>query len=45
MPELRETPKSKVRRKADRARYDAESVESILDEALVCHVGFAVEHI
>lgn len=32
-----------MRRKADRARYDAEMVASILDEALVCHVGFAVD--
>ncbi len=32
-----------MRRKADRARYDAETVDSILDEALVCHVGFSVE--
>ena len=29
-----------VRRKADRGAYDAALVRSILDEALVCHVGF-----
>ena len=28
-----------VRRKPDRARYDAETVHAILDEALYCHVG------
>jgi nitroimidazol reductase NimA-like FMN-containing flavoprotein (pyridoxamine 5'-phosphate oxidase superfamily) len=27
-------------RLADRARYDAETVHAILDEALICHVGF-----
>ena len=29
-----------VRRKAERGRYDAATVHAILDEALVCHVGF-----
>jgi nitroimidazol reductase NimA-like FMN-containing flavoprotein (pyridoxamine 5'-phosphate oxidase superfamily) len=29
-----------VRRKADRAGYDAGLIRSIVDEALVCHVGF-----
>ena len=28
-----------MRRKPDRALYDAETVHSILDEALYCHVG------
>ena len=28
---------------ADRARYDRDTVNAILDEALVCHVGFAVD--
>ncbi len=40
---LSQTPRSRVRRKADRARYDREAVDAILDEALVCHVGFAVD--
>jgi nitroimidazol reductase NimA-like FMN-containing flavoprotein (pyridoxamine 5'-phosphate oxidase superfamily) len=34
------TPRATVRRLPDRARYDRETVESILDEGLVCHVGF-----
>lgn len=42
-PGLRETSRTRVRRKSERGRYDAETVESILDEALVCHVGFAVD--
>jgi len=36
-------PRSKrttVRRAADRGRYDLETVRAILDEGLVCHVGF-----
>jgi nitroimidazol reductase NimA-like FMN-containing flavoprotein (pyridoxamine 5'-phosphate oxidase superfamily) len=32
-----------VRRKAERGRYDREVVDAILDEALLCHVGFAVD--
>jgi nitroimidazol reductase NimA-like FMN-containing flavoprotein (pyridoxamine 5'-phosphate oxidase superfamily) len=30
-------------RHADRASYDAESVHEILDEALMCHVGFVAD--
>lgn len=30
----------RVRRRPDRASYEQEVVDSILDEALVCHVGF-----
>ena len=32
-----------VRRRADRGRYDRETVHAILDEGLVCHVGFVWE--
>lgn len=32
-----------MRRKAERARYDLETVAAILDEGLVAHVGFAVD--
>ena len=35
------TTRTAVRRKADRGRYERELVHAILDEALVCHVGFA----
>lgn len=42
-PHLSRTARSSVRRKADRGRYDRETVNAILDEALVCHVAFAVD--
>jgi nitroimidazol reductase NimA-like FMN-containing flavoprotein (pyridoxamine 5'-phosphate oxidase superfamily) len=38
------SPRTTVRRRADRGRYEAEVVHAILDEALVCHVGFQSEH-
>lgn len=34
----------RVRRKADRARYDTATIGAILDEAFVAHVGFTTEH-
>jgi len=37
------TERTRVRRLADRARYDRDTVDSILDEGLVCHLGFAVD--
>jgi nitroimidazol reductase NimA-like FMN-containing flavoprotein (pyridoxamine 5'-phosphate oxidase superfamily) len=37
------TPRTTVRRLPDRARYDRASVHAILDEGLVCHVGFVDE--
>jgi nitroimidazol reductase NimA-like FMN-containing flavoprotein (pyridoxamine 5'-phosphate oxidase superfamily) len=37
------TERTKLRRKADRGRYDRETIVAILDEAIVCHVGFSVE--
>ena len=37
------TDRTKVRRLADRARYDWDTIHSILDEGLVCHLGFAVD--
>src|ERR1700738_1869389 len=40
MSEFTPTEKTKVRRKADRARYDREFIYRILDEAFVCQVGF-----
>lgn len=41
--ELTPTPRSTVRRHADRARYERELADSILDEGLVAHVGIAVD--
>ena len=40
---LEQTPRTRLRRKADRGRHDRPTVEAILDEALICHVGFAVD--
>lgn len=34
------TPLNQVRRRAQRGQYDKETVYRILDEALICHVGF-----
>ncbi|MEY2421681.1 MAG: uncharacterized protein QOI95_1748 [Acidimicrobiaceae bacterium] len=41
--EVATTDRTKVRRLAARGRYDWETIHSILDEGLVCHVGFAVD--
>jgi uncharacterized protein len=35
------TPGSTLKRLPERARYDRETIDAILDEGLVCHVGFA----
>jgi len=44
MPELFPvTERTRVVREANRAVYDREVIYKILDEAFVCHVGFAVE--
>src|SRR5215468_850912 len=37
------TDRTKVRRLAKRGVYDKVVVHSILDEGLLCHIGFAVE--
>ena len=37
------TPRTRVIREPQRAVYDRETVYQILDEGLVCHVGFVVE--
>lgn len=37
------TERATVRRLADRGRYDAETIHAILDEGLICHVGFVVD--
>ncbi len=43
MTDLRVTPRSTVRRHRERATYDRKLVDAVLDEALICHVGFAVD--
>ncbi len=37
------TPRTRVVREPQRAVYDREAVNHILDEAFLCHVGFAVD--
>ncbi|MEM1242600.1 MAG: pyridoxamine 5'-phosphate oxidase family protein [Cyanobacteria bacterium P01_H01_bin.26] len=37
------TPRTQVKRVPKRGHYDLETVHSILDAGLICHVGFAVE--
>ena len=36
-------PSIEVRRHPDRARYDRETIDGVLDEALFCHVGFVAD--
>jgi uncharacterized protein len=36
------TARTELRRLPEHGRHDRETIETILDEALVCHVGFAV---
>jgi nitroimidazol reductase NimA-like FMN-containing flavoprotein (pyridoxamine 5'-phosphate oxidase superfamily) len=40
---LRATGRSTVRRHAERGLHDRAVVDAVLDEALVCHVGFTVD--
>jgi nitroimidazol reductase NimA-like FMN-containing flavoprotein (pyridoxamine 5'-phosphate oxidase superfamily) len=35
------SPRTEVRRKPDRARYDAPTIHAIVDAALLCHIGFS----
>ncbi len=42
-PDLVQTDRSRVRRKADRGSFDREVVDAILDEAYLAHVGFVVD--
>ena len=41
--EVATTDRTKVRRLADRGRYDWDTIHSVLDEGLVCHLGFAID--
>lgn len=43
MTQFTPTQRTRVKRIPDRGKYDRETVFAILDEGLVCHVGFAVE--
>jgi nitroimidazol reductase NimA-like FMN-containing flavoprotein (pyridoxamine 5'-phosphate oxidase superfamily) len=40
MPTTAPTPRTRVKRAPKRAVYDRAQIDAILDEALVCHVGF-----
>ncbi|HET9316547.1 MAG TPA: pyridoxamine 5'-phosphate oxidase family protein [Vicinamibacteria bacterium] len=40
---LRKTTRTTLRRLPERASYDRDAANAILDEALVCHVGFAMD--
>ena len=40
---MRPTKRTRVRRIPKRGAYDRATIDAILDEALVCHVGFAVD--
>jgi uncharacterized protein len=37
------TPRTQVKRRAQRGNYDRPAIYEILDEGLICHVGFIVE--
>lgn len=41
--EVETTARTRVRRLAERGRYDWDTIHSILDEGLLCHLGFAVD--
>jgi nitroimidazol reductase NimA-like FMN-containing flavoprotein (pyridoxamine 5'-phosphate oxidase superfamily) len=40
---LHTSDRTRVRRLGERGRYDTETIHAILDEALICHVGFVVD--
>ena len=37
-------PRTEVRRLPERGVYDTDFIHSVIDEALICHVGFIAEH-
>jgi len=43
MTQFIKTEKNRVKRIPERGQYDRETIFHILDEALICHVGFVVE--
>src|SRR6185436_20496223 len=40
---LEQTPRTTLKRLPKRGAFDLETIYSILDEALICHVGFVVD--
>ena len=43
MSTLTVTPRTRLVRRADRGSFDRPTVHAILDEALICHIGFEVD--
>src|SRR5229473_2700762 len=43
MEKVTQTARTTLRRLPQRGAFDRESINQILDEGFVCHVGFAVE--
>src|SRR5690349_12133955 len=43
MTDIAPTPQTTLRRLPERGSFDRETINAILDEAFVCHVGFSVE--
>ncbi len=43
MPDLPVTPRTRLNRRASRGSHDRDLIHAILDEGLVCHVGFVAE--
>src|SRR5208282_4906166 len=43
MSQITPTERTTVRRKPDRGTFDQETIDDILDQAFVCHVGFVVD--
>ena len=39
------TPRTRVRRHPERAAYDRATIDRILDEGLICHIGFVVDDV
>lgn len=44
MEDFTPTPRTTVKRMPKRSQYDRETVHQILDEGLICHVGFVVDN-
>lgn len=43
MESIQPTPRTKVVRHRERGRYEPETIHAILDEALICHVGYTLD--
>jgi nitroimidazol reductase NimA-like FMN-containing flavoprotein (pyridoxamine 5'-phosphate oxidase superfamily) len=43
MPQLPPTPRTTLKRLAKRGSHERETINQILDEGFICHVGFAIE--